>query len=377
MPVPNSSRLADVRRRRSSIGTLPRLIALVLLLYAFLVSIGLLGKAFKLLGGSFVDGIIEGASNPLIGLFVGILATTLVQSSSTTTSLIVALVGGGSIPVSSAIPMVMGANIGTSVTNTLVSLGHVMRGREYYRAIAASTIHDFFNVLAVLLLFPLQITTNFLGRLSEGLAGAFDKLGGLTFTSPLKILTEPAVRLAVSILSERAWLLLLLALVILFASLRYLVLTLKGLVMTRLESAFDDVIFRNAARAMGLGLLLTVLVQSSSITTSLVVPLAAAGLLSLRQIYPYTLGANVGTTVTATLAALAVGELSALTVAFAHFLFNVFGIAVIWPVVRVREIPMRLARRLAHMSVRNRWVPLVYIVLGFYLLPLALILWSR
>jgi len=354
-----------------------RTAVLVALLYGFLVSIGMLGKAFKLFGGGFIDGLIESASNPLIGLFVGILITSLVQSSSTTTSLVVALVGSGSIPVATAIPMIMGANIGTSVTNTLVSLGHISRGREFRRAFAASTVHDFFNLIAVFILFPLQVATNFLGVAATGLAEAFQGVGGLTFASPLKTLTQPTVHLAVEKLGEHPFVLMLAATVLMFGSLRYLVKTLKGLVMARVEAAFDLVIFKNAARAMVFGTLLTVLVQSSSITTSLAVPLAGAGILTLRQIYPYTLGANVGTTITAMLAALAVGRLDAVTVAFAHLLFNLCGIALVWPVPRIREIPIRLATRMADASVRARWIPLVYIVFGFYVAPLLLILILR
>jgi sodium-dependent phosphate cotransporter len=120
-------------------GTAARVFILFAILYTFLVSIGMLGKAFKMFSGGFVGNLIESASNPLLGLFVGVLATTLVQSSSTTTSLVVALVGSGSMPIATAIPIVMGANIGTSVTNTLVSLGHIGRGREFERAFAAST----------------------------------------------------------------------------------------------------------------------------------------------------------------------------------------------------------------------------------------------
>jgi sodium-dependent phosphate cotransporter len=353
------------------------LATLLTLLYAFLVSIGVLSKAFKLLGGGFVDGVISSASNPIVGLFVGVLSTTLVQSSSTTTSIVVALVGSGTMPVATAIPVIMGANIGTSVTNTLVSLAHVTRGREYYRAISASTVHDFFNIMAVLIIFPLQFTTNYLGRASSALALAFQDMGGLTFTSPLKAVTAPAVGGLTELLKDHAWMLLLVALVLMFGSLRYLVTTLKSLVMTRVEAVFDVVIFKNAARAFMFGLLLTVLVQSSSITTSLIVPLAGAGMLRLEQIFPYTLGANVGTTITAMLAALAVGEVSALTVAFSHLLFNVSGIVIIWPLKSIRRIPIRTAIRLAQLSERNRWLPIVYIAVVFFLLPLALILILR
>jgi len=350
-----------------------QVLALVGLLYAFLVSIGMLGKSFKLMSGGFIDGLIDSASDPLIGLFVGVLVTTLAQSSSTTTSIVVALVGSGSLPVATAIPMVMGANIGTSVTNTLVSLGHLTRSREFYRAFSASTVHDFFNITVVIILFPLQVMTNFLGIASEQAAAALKDLGGFTFSSPLRMVTSPAVDLAKDLLGDHPRWLLLLSLVLMFGSLRYLVTVLKGLVLTRAASIFDQVIFKNAGRAMVLGLVLTVLVQSSSITTSLAIPLAGAGILSLEQIFPYTLGANVGTTVTAMLAALAVGEVSAVTVAFCHVFFNICGIAIIWPVKAIRRLPLRMAEWMASVAVRAKWIPLLYITIAFYLLPLALI----
>ena len=354
-----------------------RILTLVLLLYAFLVSIGMLGKAFKMFSGGFVGGLIESASNPLLGLFVGVLATTLVQSSSTTTSLVVALVGSGSMPIDTAIPIVMGANIGTSVTNTLVSMGHLSRGQEFARAFAASTVHDFFNILAVIVLFPLQLTTNFLGILSSHMATLFADVGGLTFASPLKLVTGPAVKAAAALLEGHPWLLLISALVIMFASLRYLVVVLKAIVLGRVEAFFDQTLFANAGRAMLFGLLITVLVQSSSITTSLAVPLAGAGILSLIQIFPYTLGANIGTTITAMLAALAVGEISAVTVAFAHFLFNICGIAVIWPLASVRRLPLRLARGFAAVAATHRWIAIAYILVCFYAVPFAAIIALR
>jgi sodium-dependent phosphate cotransporter len=354
-------------------GAGARVLTLLLLLYGFLVSIGMLGKAFKMFSGGFVGGLIESASNPLLGLFVGILATTLVQSSSTTTSLVVALVGSGSMPIDTAIPIVMGANIGTSVTNTLVSLGHVTRGQEFARAFAASTVHDFFNVLAVIVLFPIQMATNFLGTLSSQMANLFAQVGGLTFASPLKLLTGPAVKAVATLLAGHPWLLLISAFVIMFASLRYLVVALKAIVLGRVEAFFDQTLFANAGRAMLFGLFITVLVQSSSITTSLAVPLAGAGILTLIQIFPYTLGANIGTTITAMLAALAVGEVSAVTVAFAHLLFNICGIAVIWPVAVIRKIPLGLAQSVAAIAANHRWIAVAYILVVFYAIPFAAI----
>jgi len=163
---------------------------------------------------------------------------------------------------------------------------------------------------------------------------------------------------------------LIIALVLLFVALRYIVVTLKAMVIGRVETFFNTKLFKNAGTAFVVGVILTVMVQSSSITTSLAVPLAGAGILTLRQIFPMTLGANVGTTVTGILASFVTGDPAAITVAFAHLLFNIFGIIIIWP---LRGIPLYLAEKLAELSLRSKIIPIAYILIVFYAIPLALI----
>jgi sodium-dependent phosphate cotransporter len=176
------------------------------------------------------------------------------------------------------------------------------------------------------------------------------------------------------IVGKNPWLMIVLAVVILFGSLALLVKTLKSVVMRRVQQIFDNVIFKNAAISMLFGLLLTATVQSSSVTTSLIVPLAGAGLLTLRQVFPYTLGANVGTTITAILASLATGSTTSIAVAFAHLLFNVFGIAIIYP---IRRVPLFLAKSLADLAMRNRMFPIAFVLLIFYIIPLTIIFLIR
>ncbi|HQV33419.1 MAG TPA: Na/Pi symporter, partial [Calditrichia bacterium] len=94
--------------------TILQVIQLLLFLYLFLVSINLMGASMKMFGKGFAETLINNTANPLVGLFIGIFATSLVQSSSTTTSIVVGLVGGGVMTVSNAIPIIMGANMGTS-----------------------------------------------------------------------------------------------------------------------------------------------------------------------------------------------------------------------------------------------------------------------
>ena len=344
-----------------------------LILYAFLVSIGLMGASFKLFGKDLAQQLIEMTSNPLVGLFTGVLATTLVQSSSTTTSIAVGMVAGGALTIEGAIPVIMGANIGTSVTNTLVSMGHITRKEEFKRALAGATVHDFFNLVAVAILLPLEILFGYLRGLAEGAADLFAGVGGMKFTSPLKMITKPAVEMLANLLGENPVLCLIVALVVMYLALKFLTDLARGIVVKRSERFLHRYLFGTPLVAMLFGAMLTVLVQSSSITTSMVVPLIGAGILSLEQIFPFTLGANIGTTVTAMLASLATGNLAAVTVALAHLFFNLTGIALVYPVPAIRNMPIKMARVLAELTSRSRIYAFVYVGLVFYLIPLSLI----
>lgn len=150
-------------------------VSLLFMLTVFLVAIRGLGQGFKGLGGDLLSQFFAFTENPFIGLVMGILATTLMQSSSVTTSMIVALVAAPdhALPVHHAIPMIMGANIGTTVTNSLVALGHIGRRIEFRRAFAAATCHDFFNFIAVAVFLPLELATGFLEKLSASIASMF------------------------------------------------------------------------------------------------------------------------------------------------------------------------------------------------------------
>ncbi|MFH1728541.1 MAG: Na/Pi symporter [Pseudomonadota bacterium] len=418
-------------------------ISLAIFLFAlnyFFVSIKLLG-AFKdigLLHGK--DYILMLAENPFLALLIGILITCTIQSSSTTTSIVVGLVGSFAFgedigqAVKIAIPFVMGANIGTSITNVLVSLGHIGNKVEFERAYSCSIVHDFFNLLTVAVIFPIQLMTNFLGKLSIFMAETFSAMGGLKFVSPLKYLVKPQASFFISlfkneftidvtmifllvtaflfiakflisrmIVQKKTNLLLFItsilfafifgfakhysdflfnrylaqfgfALFMLFAMLIIIVKVMKTSLLKHVEGLFHKYIFKTALRSLFLGLILTALMQSSSATTSLLVPLAGAGILNIYQIYPFTLGANCGTTITAILAALSVGQVNAVAVAFSHLIFNVVGIAIFWP---LQRIPIFMAQKFAKLCMINRAIPVLAILFMYFILPMILILIFR
>ena len=349
-------------------------LALLGLVYVFLLSITLIGSSFKMMGKETAEAIMYMVSNPIMGLVVGVFTTSLVQSSSLTTSLVVSLVAGHVLTIDLAIPIIMGANIGTSITNLIVSIGHIRRSEEFERALGASIVHDFFNVLAVAVIFPLQLMFNVIGISARAASGLFVNIGGLKFVNPLNAILKPVANAILQIFPNFPWIGIIIAFILLFFALRYLVVVMKSLILKKIEAFFDQYIFKTAFRALLLGMFFTALVQSSSITTSLVVPLAAAGVLSLKKIFPYDLGANVGTTITAFLASLATNNADAVTIAFSHFIFNVIGILIWLP---LKNVPITMATIFARWSVQYRWVPIAYILLVFFLIPLLLILLMR
>jgi solute carrier family 34 (sodium-dependent phosphate cotransporter) len=370
---------ADHTMRQDGRGIPPALrgLLVIFLLYVFLVGIAFLEAGIAASGEGFQEGLLRSVSHPLSGLCAGLLATVLVQSSSVSTATIVGMVGAGTLPLSLAVPMIMGANIGTTVTNTLASLGSIRRAQEFQRAFAAATIHDFFNLFAVAIFLPLELLTGVLsgvaGWLTELLRGAeFDP--AQPGRSPIRI----AVRLPVRYVSEffesgtvMSALFLLVGLGLIFLALAFITRNMRRLVAGGVERAMNRLIGRGGG-GMGilLGIAITVAVQSSSITTSILVPLVAAGILTLPSAYPITVGANVGTTITALLASLAVMRPEGLTIALVHMLFNLFAMAVIFPVRQIRMIPVRLAEKIAAVAVERHMVVLVYGVGLFVVLPL-------
>ncbi|PVV19380.1 MAG: sodium:phosphate symporter [gamma proteobacterium symbiont of Ctena orbiculata] len=359
-------------------------ISIAFLVYLLLVAVGMIGSGFKMAAGPQAKELFEFASNPITALVIGVLATALIQSSSTVTSIIVGLVAGG-MPVEIAIPMVMGANIGTTVTNTIVSLGMVRQGEDFRRAFAAATIHDFFNVLSVVIFLPLEVMFGFLEKMGAYMAnlmvgGESMSVKGFNFIKPL---VKPPLNFLKDTFSGIGLsdLIVGIVLIVLGIAMIFFVITaigkiLKVLMVGKAKDILHNAVGRGPISGVTSGTLITVLVQSSSTTTSLIVPLAGSGVFTLRQVYPFTLGANIGTTITALLAATAVtgvNAIFALQIALIHFLYNLIGVIVIYGIPLLRDIPIKAAETLSVLAQKNKLYVAGYMLLVFIILPLILI----
>ncbi|RUS89377.1 hypothetical protein EGW08_002897, partial [Elysia chlorotica] len=405
---------------------------LLLLLWVFVCSLDCLSSAFRLLGGKAAGKALSSSvflTNPVAGVMVGVLVTLLLQSSSTTTSILVSMVSSDVITLSSAIPIVMGSNIGTTVTNTLVALGHVNVKGEFRRAFAAATLHDFFNWLCVLVLLPVEVVTGYLYHLTDVFTSHLNfNQSDTSIVNPklFRAITEPVTNRIIYVtslwckigphthtianniliclfdlekritgeicLGERdeinevvarwevcspdgaknvrahlfsSWagsdtsagvLLLAASIATLSASLlllvRLLSSLLKGAVATAIQRGINSECpgpcrDLTGYAAMLVGAALTVLVQSSSVLTSALTPLVGLGAVNLERVYPVVLGANLGTTVTGMLAALASDPASmraGLRLALSHLLFNLSGVMLWYPWPPSRQLPLSAAK---------------------------------
>lgn len=424
-------------------------VAALFFLYFFLLGLSLLGSAAKVLGGCSAGGLLGDDTNPVAAVVIGELATALVQSSSTTTSIVVSLVGADAFGVRTGIYMIMGANIGTSVTNTIVAMGQMGDGDDLERAFTGATVHDIFNLFSVAILFPLELITGYLYRLTEAMlpesvakgdkwVGPVKKLVGPLANRIIKANKDVIKDIATGKLEScdeyypvtcldgvesykncaskcdkdegevslvdcgRVGLITcdkasgtcpaffqngadkqddtISGGVCLFLSLVLLVICLMGLVKVLqrgLLGMSTRIIYKatnvNGYIAILIGAGITVLVQSSSITTSVLTPLVGVGAIRVEQMFPLTLGANIGTTVTGLLASLVSDNVNALQVALAHFFFNISGILIWYVVPFMRRIPLRGAKAMGRGTRRTKLLPPIYIIIVFFIIPLGLL----
>jgi sodium-dependent phosphate cotransporter len=502
-------------------------------LYVFLVGLTLMGDAFKVLGGKDAGRLFDVADNPIAGLMTGILSTVLVQSSSTSTSVVVAMVGADQLSVSNGIPIIMGANIGTSVTNSIVSMAHVQDRIEYQRAFSGATVHDMFNMLTVSVFLPMEVIFGAM----EGEGGPLYWLsyvfaesatngnkGEPLFTSPIKTITKPVAngilksnkyviyaltlgkpeavtpasvnttlcasdrRLAASSeegqfseveqdevehedeeedaeeeaevshgtrallnrrldddapdcseyycvgkgldknfkkISKKSYkkltkckdlildddgepcgkdkcyldageyydkkvtdgrlvkggflegagdlgagiIGLIMSLILLSGGLICLCLSLKKVFMSTARRLIKYAIQCNDYLAIVIGLGITLIVQSSSVCTSALTPLAGIGVLPLEKMLAMSLGANIGTTCTALIASLVSLKFGAIQIALVHLFFNIFGVLLWFPIPPLRRIPLALSRILGIYASYFKSFPPIYICTAFLITP--------
>ncbi len=334
--------------------------------------------SLSLIGKETVESVIDLITNPFVSLFVGLLITALIQSSSATTAMIVAMVASGSLEMHRAIPIIMGANIGTTLTSNIVSLNFITKKEDFRRAFSVATLHDQFNILVTVILFPLQYKYNLLGILAAKISNilSFDtsNLKGAPNTNP--IFNDFFIGNFVLDLIGNPYLGLALALVLLFASIKLLTKIIYKIFIGDLMLKLEHLLFKNYWKSFGWGVGLTAAIQSSSMTTSVVVPLVATGKVKFRSVYPFIIGANIGTTITALLASIFKSP-EAISIALIHLMFNVIGGIIFLLIPGIKNLPIIISDKLGELTIKYRVISVLYIIITFFLLPFVLIYMTK
>jgi sodium-dependent phosphate cotransporter len=347
-------------------------IAIALILFLF--SLDLMISSVQQLGKNAAETIILATSNPFIGLFIGLLVTAIIQSSSAITSMTVILVASGSLTIEGAIPIIMGANVGTTITATIVSLGFITKKKEFQRAMSAGTYHFFFNLLTVVILFPLEYYYGFLSGVSKYLATTFFNEPSGPIKSDFSLLGNgfsTLINFFIQVV-DNSFLLTTISFVILYASVLLFRKVLTDVLGFSSQPQFQRLFFKSPLKSFTWGLFTTAAIRSSTVTTSLVVPLVANKLVRLRSAVPFILGANIGTTITAFMAA-SFNSNAAISIAIAHFLFNFIGVAIFFPIPKVKELPIYLANKLGKITLKYRLAGFLFLLVTFFFIPFSLI----
>lgn len=345
-------------------------------LLLFIIAIDLLTVAVGNVNNGVALEFLQATKNPFISLFIGLLVTALIQSSSTVTASVVAIVASGNLTLQQAVPIVLGANIGTTLTSTLVTLSYLMDKKEFRRALSAGISHDFFNILTVILLFPLEIYFGFLSNTASYIANWF--ASDNSFEGPIvynRMITRTWTEWIVTQINQPV-VSMILSIILVFFAIKVLS---TAMYKSFIKSTFQDinkVIFQKTGLAFFYGLFFTAAVQSSTVTTSLVVPLVASKKVPLGKAFPFLIGANIGTTITAVIASLYKPE-AAIALALVHVLFNSVGALIFLPFPRVRKIPVWIANYMGKISLKYRLVGFAYILLAFFIIPFLLIYFNK
>ena len=346
-------------------------------LLIFMFSIDFLTFSLTELNNEAANALFTATSNPFVGLFIGLLTTALIQSSSTISAMVVVLVASGNLSLAQAVPVIMGANIGTTLTSTLVAFGYVLKRKTFRKALSAGVLHDIFNIITVIILLPLEVYFGVLSQLAAWLTHWFvweerTSMEGIGlngfFLRPLSY--ELYTFLVWPLLALVAGILLMIGSIKILSSLAY-----KSLITPNFKKIKKH-IFNYPYRSFAYGVFFTAAVQSSTVTTSLMVTAVATGKVALRKVFPFIMGANLGTTITAVIAALYKTE-AAISVAIVHVLFNLVGNLIFLPFPRLREIPVKLAKKFGKQTSLNKTIGFAYILLTFFIIPFFLIYFNQ
>ncbi|WKY16790.1 hypothetical protein Q1695_001421 [Nippostrongylus brasiliensis] len=388
-----------------------RFTGILVILFLYICSLSNLSNAFSLLGSRGLGKAIKASpliNDPVSAVVVGMLATVVLQSATTTTNVLVSMIAADMLTVHDAIPVMIGSELGSA------------------------TLGDVFNVCCIFVILPLELATGFIEKLSWLIVDPLIAEQGISLKT-LDLLTDPVNRMilevnepelrnatidddffppdhsfvyrcvfrngsriyncpythifAYSSLSDTVigWIVLLGSIVVLIFCLIGIVYLIQALLQGPSAKYVRGLLSRECPgrwkfctgyTVMLVGLIITLAIQSNNIFSSSLTPLVGSGVITLDQMYPLLLGANIGGSFSAVLAALTADGSrfeKTLQMAVCQVLYNIIGTFMFYLIPWTRVLPIYLARRLGEVTDQYRWFIVVFILVFFVLIPAVVI----
>jgi sodium-dependent phosphate cotransporter len=376
------------------------ILTLVFGIFLFICSLEGVKSGFKLIFDEWqknIIGMIEANTAAITGLALGMLGTALVQSSSAVVAATMVSMSGmvaGGLPLEPAIkfgvPMVLGANIGTTITNTIVVFG-VKRGMtddEFKEIIPSVMVDDVYEALTISIFFLVEMTTGFISKTVlalgkfymevlelEKLFSVFDKtIIDIIIKEPI---VKPFASILTGLLGNR------IGGVLIFVIWFGVIILSMGLITKGLERLIEMEweervrrAFNHPIRGFLTGFSITWIVGSSSIGTSLVIPFISTKMVDLKKAYPYLCGCNMATTVDLSqIYGYIAGGIVGLTLGSAHVLLNIMAL-ILWLISPLRFVPILISEKLGERIVSNKNASLsllLWVIAIFFIIPVIII----
>ena len=252
----------------------------------FLFGMDVMGKSLERLAGGKLQTILAKMSSTVFrGFFLGIAVTAVIQSSSATTVMVVGFVNSGIMTLKQAIGVIMGSNVGTTVTSWLLSLTALEGNSLIVQIFKPSTLAPLLGIVGIVLFMFTKREKN------KGIGTIL--LGFMALMTGMELMSE-----SMAFLKEEAW-------------------------FSNLMGSFSNPILGIIA-----GAALTALIQSSSASVGILQGLCSTGAITVGNALPIILGQNIGTCVTAMISTVGANR-NARRTALVHLYFNIVGVAII------------------------------------------------
>lgn len=306
----------------------------LLAIYFFISSIVLIKSSAVIMGESLAEKIVLLIKDTTSGVFSGWITTALLHSSGAFDSIIVAFVSSGVMPLSLAVATIIGAEIGTTVTPFLVSvLGYVRKKKQLSASFNVTMTHVLYNLFTLLIFYPAELFLGVFTNIALKGSNIFVKVTWLRYVPDLLDVATPWVDVLLDFIP--AWIGLILGGLILIVALWGVERYMTAIFSMPKSWNLIRATFTRPLRAFLAGFLFTILVPSTTVMVSLLVPLAASGVIRPEYyILPYILGANIGTVFDVMIAALATGDPVSLGVWLVHLAINLIGAIIFFPLLK-------------------------------------------